>query len=331
MMRDRLYLFSSGTLRRQQNTLRFDGKYAKRPTFLPIEQIREILVFGELDFNKRVLEFLSQKGVIVHFFNRYGWYVGSFYPREHLNAGVVLVRQVEHYVDMSKRMDLARAFIEGAVWNMRQVLIYYERRGVDIGEVRRFLEGVEVGDVKTPQQLMAVEGRGREVYWRALGRIVGESGWEAGKRRRRPPSNEINSLISFGNSLMYTTVLSQIFQTHLDPRIGYLHESNFRRFTLNLDVAEVFKPVLVDRTVLRLINRKEIQQRHFRGVPGGIYLNEEGKKIFVKAWEESIRRTLRHPRLGRKVSYRTLIRLELYKIEKHLLEGVLYRPFRMRG
>ena len=331
MVRERLYLFSSGVLRRQQNTLRFDGKHSQRPVFLPVEQIREILVFGEVDFNKRLLEFLAKKGIVMHFFNHYGWYVGSFYPREHLNAGLVLVRQVEHYLDRGRRMTLARAFVGGAVENMRRVLLYYERRGVDVAEAREYMEGVDVEAPKTVEQLMAVEGKAREVYWSSFEKILEGSEFPVGKRRRRPPSNEVNALVSFGNGLLYTAVLSEIFRTHLDPRIGYLHETNFRRFTLQLDVAEVFKPVLVDRTVFRLVNRREIQKKHFRGVSGGIYLNEAGRRVFVEAWEEALRRTVQHSRLRRKVSYRRLIRLELYKLEKHFVEGVVYRPFRMRG
>lgn len=331
MIRERLYLFSSGVLRRQQNTLRFDGKHAQRPVFLPVEQIREILVFGEVDFNKRLLEFLARKGILLHFFDRRGWYVGTFYPREHLNAGLVLVRQVEHYLDSLRRMHLARAFVRGAVENMRRVLLYYERRGVEVAEAREYLEGVRVEDAETVEQLMAVEGKAREVYWSSFGRILEGSGFEVGKRTRRPPGNEVNALVSFGNGLLYTAVLSEIYRTHLDPRIGFLHETNFRRFTLQLDVAEVFKPVLVDRTVFRLVNRKMIQGKHFRGVSGGIYLNEEGRRVFVEAWEETLRRTVHHTRLGRKVSYRRLIRLELYRLEKHFVEGVVYRPFVMRG
>jgi len=331
MIRERLYLFSSGSLRRQHNTLRFDAKNAKRPAFLPVEQIREILVFGELELNKCVLEFLSRKGVILHFFDREGWYVGSYYPREHLNAGLVLVRQVMHYLDLNLRMYLARAFVEGAIRNMRQVLLYYERRGVDVKEARQYLEHVDTSHAETPEQLMAVEGKAREIYWEAFAKILGKSDLETGSRRRRPPSNEVNALVSFGNGLLYAMVLSEIFRTHLDPRIGYLHETNFRRFTLQLDVAEVFKPVLVDRTIFRLVNRKTIQKKHFKGIPGGIYLNGTGRKIFIQAWEETLRRTLHHPRLKRKVSYRRLLRLELYKLEKHFVEGSEYRPFRLRG
>ncbi|MCF6191905.1 MAG: type I-B CRISPR-associated endonuclease Cas1b [Candidatus Hydrothermae bacterium] len=331
MVRERLYLFSSGKLSRQQNTLRFDGHHAPRPVFLPVEQIREILVFGELDLNKRLLEFLSKKGILLHFFNRYGWYVGSFVPRDHLSSGLVLLRQAEHFLNPEWRLLLARTFVEGALQNMRQVLLGYSRRGENVGEAIQKMEAMDVAGADRVDRLMAVEGSAREIYWTAVDQMLQGTGFAMKKRTRRPPGNEVNALISYGNGLLYASVLSEIFRTHLDPRIGYLHETNFRRYTLHLDMAEIFKPVLVDRLVLSLIRKGQIKKKHFRGVKGGIYLNDTGKKIFVEAWEKALRRTLHHPRLKRPVSYRRLIRLELYKLEKHLVEGVVYRPFRLRG
>lgn len=89
---------------------------------------------------------------------------------------------------------------------------------------------------------MAVEGNAREIYYSAFDIIVDNEDFAFAKRTRRPPQNRLNALISFGNSLLYVTVLGEIYRTHLDPRIGFLHATNFRRFSLNLDVAEIFKP-----------------------------------------------------------------------------------------
>src|SRR5690606_10332231 len=121
------------------------------------------------------------------------------------------------------------------------------------------------------------------------------------------------ALISFGNSLCYVMILSEIYKTYLDPRIGYLHTTNFRRFTLNLDVAEIFKPVMVDRLIFQLINKKMITKKHFEQVHGaGILLNERGRRIFLEQMESRMRTTINHRHLGRNVSYRRLYRLELY-------------------
>jgi CRISPR-associated protein Cas1 len=121
--------------------------------------------------------------------------------------------------------------------------------------------------------------------------------------------------------------LSEIYQTHLDPRIGFLHATNFRRFTLNLDVSEVFKPIIVDRVIFTLVNKGILKAGHFEKRLDGIVLNENGREIFVREYDERLKTTFHHRRLGRNVSYRRLIRMELYKIEKHLMGEERYSPF----
>jgi CRISP-associated protein Cas1 len=126
---------------------------------------------------------------------------------------------------------------------------------------------------------------------------------------------------------MYVTVLSEIHRTHLDPRIGFLHTTNQRRYTLNLDVAEIFKPIIVDRVIFALVNRGALKAKDFRDGTEGVFLTEKGRKTFLEAYESRLKETIQHPRLGRAVSYRRLIRLELYKLEKHLLGDELYDPY----
>jgi len=326
----RLYVLSSGRLRRHQNTLVLETDEGKR--FFPVEQVEEIHVFGEVDLNKRLLGFLTQQHIPVHFYGHNGYYIGTYYPREHYNSGYMILRQAEHYLDEEKRLDLARRFVDGALFNLRKVVRYYRNRGK---EVATFEEAIErhrarLPAATTPAALMQVEGQAREAYYQAFDRILEKPDFAFGTRSRRPPRNRINALISFGNTLLYTAVLSQIYRTHLDPRIGYLHATNFRRFSLNLDVAEVFKPLLVDRTIFRLIATEQLQARHFDAELGGIYLDERGRKIFLQAWEQRLETTFYHRGLKRKVSYRRALRLELYKIQRHLMGEKPYTPFRAR-
>lgn len=328
---------SNGRLRRKANTLVLevsdgDGS-AKRKSF-PIEQVQEIHAFGELNLNKRLLEFLCQKEILVHFYNRNGYYIGTFYPREHYNSGYLVLKQAEHYLDPSKRLFFARRFVEGGIANMLQVLRYYIRRGFEkplIPIYESVISHLERLDhAERIEQLMQIEGKARQLYYRSFDMILGNEDFHFGERTRRPPRNRINALISFGNSLLYTAALSEIYKTHLDPRIGFLHAANFRRFSLNLDVAEVFKPILVDRLVISLIQKKVLQAKDFERKLGGIYLKVKGCKAFIEAWENKLSTTLYHRGLKRNVSYRRLIRLELYKIEKHLIGEKEYEPFRSR-
>jgi CRISPR-associated protein Cas1 len=157
-MRRPVYIFSSGELHREGNTLVLIKEGSKR--FVPITAVSEIYVFGECKLNKRLLEFLSSNEVIVHFFNYYGFYIGSYYPRSHYNSGYMIVKQVEHYLDQTKRLILARKFVEGGLDNMLRVLRYYELRGANVSEiiadVRRFREKVSQAD--SIEGLMGIEG-----------------------------------------------------------------------------------------------------------------------------------------------------------------------------
>ena len=336
-MKRALYLMSSGRLGRKQNTLVFEASDGTRKTgrrFFPVEQIQEIHAFGELELNKRLLEFLSQKEILLHFYNRSGYYLGSFYPREHYNSGYMVLKQAEHYLDPVKRLSLARRFVEGGIVNMIQVLRYYLRRGLE-SPLTPIYEAVKshmerINSAVQIEQLMQVEGKARQLYYQSFNVILDNEDFRFGERTRRPPCNRLNALLSFGNSLLYTTVLSEIYKTHLDPRIGFLHATNFRRFSLNLDVAEVFKPILVDRLVLSLVQKGMVKARNFERKLGGVYLKEKGRKVFIEAWEERLSTTIYHRGLKRNVSYRRLIRMELYKIERHLIGEKEYEPFRSR-
>lgn len=323
-----LYMLTSGELSRKDNTIVVEGELGKK--YLPVETTDEILIFGDVSLNKRFLEFSAKCEIILHFFNHYGGYVGTFYPREHLNAGAVILAQARHCIESELRQALAVRFIDGAIVNMQKVITYYDRRkDQDFQDILDDLERYRalVANTQEISELMGIEGNARECYYRFFDRVAEEKAFVMGKRTRRPPDNRMNALISFLNSMCYVAVLSQIYRTHLDPRIGFLHETNFRRFSLNLDIAEIFKPVLVDRLILTLVNKKMIQAKHFSEKGEGMFLSDSGREIVLKAWEERLQGTIEHRELGRNVSYRGLLRLETYKIEKHILGESAYAPF----
>lgn len=108
-----------------------------------------------------------------------------------------------------------------------------------------------------------------------------------------------------------------------------MHTPGERRYSLALDIAEIFKPIIVDRVIFKVLNRKEIQEKHFDKQLNRCLLNVAGKKIFVKALDERLQETIKHRSLHRSVSYKHLIKLECYKLAKHLLAMEEYKPFKM--
>jgi len=241
----------------------------------------------------------------------------------------MILKQAEHYLDSEKRVTLAKKFVFGAVENIKKVLTYYENRGKNLSETIKKINSLQeaITRCRDTDELMAIEGNIREQYYYGFDKILGHDDFIFEGRTKRPPKNRLNALISFANSILYTICLGEIYHTHLDPRIGFLHSTNFRRFTLNLDVAEVFKPIIADRVICGLINKGVIKPQHFEKRLDGIILSEKGREIFIREMDERLRITFHHKKLGRHVSYRQLIRLELYKIEKHLMGEEEYKPF----
>ena len=169
------------------------------------------------------------------------------------------------------------------------------------------------------------------MYYQFFDRLIQDEAFFIVKRVRRPPSNPMNALISFVNSLCYAMTLSQIYRTRLDPRISFLHSPSDRRISLNLDISEIFKPILVDRLIFSLVNRHMLTLSDFtRNDSGGVYALPEARKLIVQEWEKSIRRTIETPSGTRKVSWRSMVRIEAQKLQKHITDSAEYVPFIMR-
>lgn len=326
-MKKSIYIFNNGTIKRKDNTIYFEKD--EEGKIIPVNSVSEIHIFGEVDLNKRVLEFFTQNKIPLFFYNHYGYYVGSYYPREYLNSGLITLKQAQFYLNVEERLFLAKSFVKGAVDNILQNLNYYKKvKGEYLKETIQIIKEKysEIDSKNDTLSLMAIEGEIRKLYYEAFNIILNSGDFLFDKRTKKPPENPLNALISFGNSLMYTTVLAQIYRTHLDPRIGYLHETNQRSFSLNLDIAEIFKPIIVDRVIFSLINKGQIKLNHFEEDVEFSYLNEKGRQLFIKAFEEKLLTTIKYKNLGN-VSYRKLIRLECYKLYKHFLEEEIYKPF----
>ena len=323
------YITQPGRIRRKDNTVYLEPEDAKRIP-IPVEDIDALYFYGELDLNTKLLNFFAQKKIPFHVFNYYGYYSGSYYPREYLNSGSLLVKQVQHYETPAKRMEIAHEFVAAAVFNMLRILRYHTNRGKDcskqIETIEKLLE--ESQSAKNTNQLMGYEGTIRDTYYSAFNTILSlQTPFE--QRVRRPPDNPINAAISFGNSLMYPACLTEIYRTQLNPTISFLHEPGDRRFSLSLDLAELFKPLIIDRIIFRLFNRGQLNEtKHFETSVGECYLNEHGRKTFVAAFDEQLKQTVSHKKLKRHVSYQRLIRLECYKLIKHLVGMEPYKALR---
>lgn len=323
------YIFSAGELKRKDNTLLF-VKYDGSKMDIPIERVYDIYIFAEVNINTKLLNFLAASSICLHFFNYYEFYSGTFYPREQYLAGRLLVLQVEHYTDAEKRIGLARSFIDAASYNILRNLRYYQNRGKNLIEVMESVSAFRtaLANCRTVSEIMGIEGNIRKTYYAAWNEIVCQE-IHFDKRVKRPPDSMVNSLISFLNSMMYTKTLTEIYKTQLNPTVSYLHEPGEKRFSLSLDLSEIFKPILVDRLIFSLLNKKMITEADFKDQDGFLKLKDAALKKIVQEFEQTMKRTVSHKSLNRTVSYQHLVRLEAYKIIKHLIGEKEYEGFKI--
>jgi len=320
------YIFSMGEIKRKDNSIAF--KNEKGWVYIPVEQVRELYFMNEVSLNSKFLDFASRAGLVLHFFNYHGNYSGTFYPKEKYISGDLTIKQALAFEN--ERLKIAKTIVLAIALNIYEVLYHYYRHGKkDLKTFLDYLKKVETWLEKADNinKILFIEGNIWAGFYDSFRYFLPED-FIMNKRVKRPPDNPMNALISFGNSLLYTKTISAIYQTHLNQSISFLHSPSSARFSLSLDLSEAFKPIIVFRTIFELVNRKKLRvEKHFDKKLNYALLNEEGKKIFIKAFEDRINEKFKHPRLKRMVSFQSAIKYDGYKLIKYLLERKEFMPF----
>lgn len=323
------YIFSKGDLERKDYSIVF--KANNKNNYIPITQTKELYLFNDCTITTKLITTLGKTGIIIHFFDYYGNYTGSFYPKEQLLSGNITIKQVNYYE--KNRLKIAKAIVYGIALNIHHTLYHYYRHGkIQLKELLHYLKE-DVKDMLDKainiKQVLMIEGSIWAKFYDSFKYFLPEE-FLMNKRVRRPPDNPINALISFGNSILYSKTITQIYHTHLNQSISFLHEPSEGRFSLSLDLCEVFKPIIVFKTIFDCINNKKIKiEKHFVKELNYCILNDEGKKIFLKELDERLNETFKHPKLKRNVSYKQCIKLDAYKLIKTIIEGDEFIPFIM--
>jgi len=332
-MKKTYYLFNPGRLSRKDNTLQFtavnENGSEDKPRYLPVENVEDLYMFGSVDANSAMYNFLGKNDIAVHFFDYYENYTGSFMPKDGLLSGKMLIAQTSAYQNKKRRVEIAQKFIDGASYNMVKNLKYYNNRGKDlepiITEIEKFRQLID--STNEIPELMGIEGNIRKMYYAAFDLII--NNYQMHGRSKQPPGNEVNALVSFTNMICYSQCIRTIHQTQLNPLISFLHSPGERRYSLALDLAEIFKPILVDRIIFKILNKGELSSSDFDIKLNGTFIKESGKKIVLNNWENKLAETFQHRALNKHVSYKHLIKLECYKLAKDLMQIEEYKPFKM--
>lgn len=324
------YIFSMGELGRKDNSIVF--KNNKGNFYIPVQDTKELYCFNEVSFNTKFLDFISKAGITMHLFNYHGNYSGTFYPKEQLVSGDLTIKQSLCFLE--SRTEIAKAIVKSIALNIHEVLYHYFRHGKK--GLKPYLDWLK-SDVNkflskelSIEQAMFIEGQIWLKFYDSFNHFL-PNDFMVNKRVKRPPDNPMNALISFGNTLLYTKTISSIYHTHLNQTISFLHSPREGRFSLSLDLSEVFKPVIVYKTIFDLVGKKRLQvAKHFDKSLNYALLNEEGKKIFIDSFETRLNETFMHPKLKRKVTYKQCIKLDGYKLIKYIVEKKDFKPFLLK-
>lgn len=321
------FLINAGRLRRQDNNLyfdRYDDEDAVVGTkILPINAIDELYMLAKIDVDSYTLAFLADNNVLLHFFSPYQSFRGNFFPNTSNSvnkSGFVLLQQVRAFDDPKQRLHLARRITEGQIRNGWANLKKY---AVDF-DGNTYLEALE--GARSIGEIMAAEGSFKKAYYQGWNGIIkNQRSFKFTVRSKRPPADKLNSFISYVNTRVYNICLSEIYKTELDPRIGFLHEPNYRALSLHLDLAEIFKPILGDTLIFTMLNRNEITAKDFKTDAGRIrFTNDAIKKIESKM----IAKLTEQITIGnQKLTWRQVIRKEANKIKKCVCEYAPYEPY----
>lgn len=321
----------------------------KRTVTIPLMKVTQVVVYGDVTLTSPALVALLEQGADICFCSYYGQFKGRLAPPFSKNSLIRLQQHAAHS-DPARSLALAKTFVRGKLVNMRAMLLRANRKRGDESitaateTLKQVIEKVDkldptsaaIPDPSHPQTetrygaLLGLEGAGAAAYFGVFGRLLkGEWGFE--RRVRRPPRDPVNALLSYGYVLLMNQVSSAISIVGLDPYVGYLHSSQFGKPALALDVMETFRPLVVDSTVLTLLNNDMLDQKDFIEELGAWNLTEKGRRTFLQKFEERLDTSIEHPAFGYQATYRRSLELEVRLVSKWLTGEIPeFRPFVVR-
>ncbi|GJD16013.1 CRISPR-associated protein Cas1 [Rivularia sp. IAM M-261] len=331
-----IYLIEQGTSI-YKDYQRFVIHVSEKPKFeVPIREVEQILVFGNIQLSTPVINACLQEKIAVFFLNQSGQYHGHLCSEESTNLGHQLI-QIEKRNDNYFQLNLSKAVVLGKLMNSKQLLMRLNRKR-RLEDVERAIYGMNqdinaLENVDNLDSLRGYEGMSAARYFPAFGKLINNSAFSFAQRFRQPPIDEVNSLLSFGYTLLFNNVLSFIIAEGLSPYIGHFHYGEKQKPYLAFDLMEEFRSPIVDSLVLKIINNGEFKPNDFDVVAstGGVYLSQSARKVFLKQFESRMNEEISHPDLISQATYRHAIQLQVRRYKRCLLSEAPYESFLRAG
>ena len=277
---------------------------------LPIHTIEGLICFGNIMVTPFALGLCGDNRVTVSFLTENGHFMARVTGRQ---TGNILLRRAQHQAstDAEKISSAARSLVAAKIANARTVLMRFVRdhasqQTAAMIKAIDYLAGA-LQELKRPHlidQIRGIEGDAARLYFQVFDDLIltGKPDFFFRERSRRPPLDNVNALLSFFYSLLAHDCTAACESVGLDPQMGFLHADRPGRPSLALDLMEEFRPWLVDRFVLTLINLGQVKDNDFiKRENGGVEMKEDMRREVIKSWQERKKETIQHPFLGEKV------------------------------
>lgn len=298
-----------------------DGSWKKQK--VAAQTVDEVILMGNPQVTGDAFVYALELGMPVHYLSSFGKYLGSALPKSSRN-GQLRLAQYGVYHDPVRRLELVKAIVTAKIHNQYNVLYRHNEKDNPLKE-RKVL-------VKTQQnidQVRGVEGLAAREYFACWQRMIGKQ-WTFNGRNRRPPTDPVNSLLSFAYALLQGQVMAGVHVAGLDPYIGYLHEVHHGQPAMVLDLMEEFRALIADNLVLSLLHKHEIKPEDFNESLGAYRLKDNAKKTFLQAFDKKMNDEFKHPVFDYRCTYRRAIELQARLLSRHLQEGIPYKPLSLR-
>ncbi len=325
-----LYLTEQGTtVRKEQNRLVIEADECKVAEIHDFK-VDRVVIFGNIQLTTPVIGFLLDRGIDTTFLSMHGKLKGRLVPLESKNA-LLRTRQYQRTHDSGFATGMARAFVEGKIANCMSILSRHQRnhRESNLQSQIDQLASLKsrLPEITSRESLRGIEGQAAAVYFEGLSGLF-RRGFSFEKRNRRPPTDPVNSLLSFGYTLLYNEAISALTAVGCDPYLGFFHTPGFGRCSLALDLMEEFRPLVADRLALNLLNLGILSAGDFqKSDAGGILLTDKARKLFFLEYEKLIDAEFRSPRDESRTSLRRSLYDQAHALRRSLMRGLPYRPF----
>jgi CRISP-associated protein Cas1 len=327
-----IYLIEQGTSI-YRDYQRFIIHVAEKPKLeVPVREVEQIMVFGNIQLSTPVIQSCLQSQIPVLFLSQSGQYHGHLWSEESSNVGHQLI-QFDRHRDDYFQFKISRSIVYGKLMNSRQLLLRFNRKR-KLTEVAKVIEGISkdidyLDTVDNLDSLRGYEGIAAARYFPAFGKLITHPQFDFSLRHRQPPTDPINSLLSFGYTLLFNNVLSFIIAEGLSPYLGNFHYGERQKPYLAFDLMEEFRSPIVDSLVLNIVNHSlfKIQDFDVAASTGGVYLNQSARRVFLKQFETRMNEEVSHPDLQSPVTYRHAVQLQVRRYKRCLLAGIPYEAF----